>query len=453
MQQMQANRPNNRTIRVALLGVGTVGSQVARMLMSCSDVLSKRVGARLELVAMACRHPQNIDIPDLPMPIDKAMVTQDTASLCMRDDIDMVVELIGGVHPAYELVQSALEHGKSVVTANKALLAQFGPELYACAKTHGVDLYAEAAVAGAIPIVRPLQESLIGDNIQRIVGIVNGTTNYILDEMTVSGLDFASALAQAQEKGYAEADPTGDIEGFDAANKAAILAMLAFQMPLSIHDVHVEGVSHITALDIAAAQAEDKVIKLLAVVERIGAQVNASVYPALVSKKHPLASVHGSYNAVLVHAQHAGDLMFYGRGAGGAPTACAVMGDVVSAARHCVEHSFGPSVPLYENHAIVEANQIKERVVLRCQMVQTGPAFVGEVMDIVEDYGIKVTRLASACQGQADGECAYCGINGAGDVRLLLEEVTRSQLAEIVPMIEGLDCVEGTPLVLRLLDE
>lgn len=249
--------------------------------------------------------------------IDKSLLTSDTMSVVKNADI--VVELIGGTGVARTFVLEALNNGASVVTANKALLAKYGPELYKAAEDNHADIYFEAAVGGAIPIVRPLRESLVGDQVKSMLGIVNGTTNYILDEMTTKGLDFDVALKEAQEKGYAEADPTGDIEGYDAANKAAIMATLGFHTNVGIDDVTVEGITHITADDIAAATAEGKVVKLLAVVDHTEDGVSARVYPALIRNEHPLASVHGSFNAVFLHAEYADDLMFYGRGAGGAP--------------------------------------------------------------------------------------------------------------------------------------
>ncbi|PZO97699.1 MAG: homoserine dehydrogenase, partial [Gardnerella vaginalis] len=410
---MQSNQ-STKTIRVGLLGAGTVGSQTARLIVEQFNELKKRTGAEIELAAVACLRPEEVDAPW----IKRDLLTTDTASLCTREDIDIIVELIGGLEPAHTFVKSALSHGKSVVTANKALLAKFGPELYECAESHGVDLYFEASVAGAIPILRPLRESLIGDEITQIFGIANGTTNYILDEMTVRGLDFDSALRAAQEKGYAEADPTGDVEGFDAANKAAILATLAFQMPVSIDDVSVEGISAITAEDIAAASAEKRVIKLLAAVERhcdddgdgepnSYGGVSVSVYPALVGAEHPLASVHGSFNAVFVKAQAADDLMFYGRGAGGAPTASAVVGDVVSAARNLVRGCSGFGVPMYNKYVPASSEQTRADFVIRCNMEDTSLALSSEVMDVFADYGVKVERLASACEAQyaqAEGE-------------------------------------------------
>ena len=462
---MLSKKLANKTIRVGLLGAGTVGSQTARLIVEQGDELAARIGANIELAGVACLRPEEVDAPW----IDRDLLTTDTAALCAREDVDIVVELIGGLEPAHTFVKSALSHGKSVVTANKALLAKFGPELYECAESHGVDLYFEAAVAGAIPIVRPLRESLIGDEITQIFGIVNGTTNYILDEMTVRGLDFDSALRAAQEKGYAEADPTGDVEGFDAANKAAILATLAFQMPVSIDDVSVEGISAITAEDIAAAGAEDRVIKLLAAVERhddgesnsdgcvsTDAGVSVSVYPALVSAEHPLASVHGSFNAVFVKAKAADDLMFYGRGAGGAPTASAVVGDVVSAARNLVSGFAGFGVPMYNKYVPASSEQTRADFVIRCNMEDTSLALCSEVMDVFADHGVASERLASACQAkyaqtEGDSDCPQCGLGGPGSVRVLVRECSQAAVQAICEDLQKLDVVCGKPLVLRVI--
>ncbi|EPI43577.1 homoserine dehydrogenase [Gardnerella vaginalis] len=447
---MQSDQLTHKTIRVGLLGAGTVGSQTARLIVEQRDELAARTGAVVELVGVACLRPEEVDAPW----IARDLLTTDTAALCAREDVDIVIELIGGLEPAHTFVKTALEHGKSVVTANKALLAKFGPELYKCAESHGVDLYFEAAVAGAIPILRPLRESLIGDEITQIFGIVNGTTNYILDEMTVRGLDFDTALHAAQEKGYAEADPTGDVEGFDAANKAAILATLAFQMPVSIDDVSVEGITAITAADIAAASAEKRVIKLLAAVERHDENgVSVSVYPALVGAEHPLASVHGSFNAVFVKAQAADDLMFYGRGAGGAPTASAVVGDVVSAARNLVCGGSGFGVPMYNKYVPASDEQARADFVVRCNMEDTSLALCEEVMDVFASHGVQVERLSSSCEAQyeGDGDCPACGIGGQGDMRMLAKACSEADLHEVIADLQKLDVVCGKPLVLRVI--
>ena len=438
-------------IRVGLLGAGTVGSQTARLIVEENADLSARIGAPLELAAVACLHPEEVDVPW----IAKDLLSADAGAICKREDIDIIVELIGGLEPAHTFVKTALECGKSVVTANKALLAKFGPELYECAQKNVVDLSFEASVAGAIPILRPLRESLVGDKITQIFGIVNGTTNYILDEMTVRGLDFDSALRAAQEKGYAEADPTGDVEGFDAANKAAILATLAFQMPISIDDVSVEGISAITAEDIAAASAQNRVIKLLAAVasDTRGA-VSASVYPALVSKEHPLASVHGSFNAVFVKAQAADDLMFYGRGAGGAPTASAVVGDIVGAARNIARGCNDASVPMYNAKSLASTRSIRADFVVRCHMEDTSLALCSEVMDVFAEHGVNAERLPMLCQTQydGDGDCPACGIGGPGDLRVLVKDCTEADLSAILADLQKVDAVCAKPLALRIIE-
>jgi homoserine dehydrogenase len=292
------------TLTVALLGCGVVGSQVARLLTEQADDLALRVGARLELAGIAVRrfgHPRAAGI-------DRALLTTDAHALVTRPDIDIVVEVIGGIEPARPLLLAALKLGKPVVTANKALLAEHGAEIYAAAREYGADLYYEASVAGAIPLLRPLRESLVGDTVHRVLGIVNGTTNYILDRMDSSGADFAESLEEAQALGYAEADPTADVEGFDAAAKAAILASLAFHTQVTAADVHREGITEVTAADIGSARALGRVVKLLAICERCDGGVSVRVHPAMIPRSHPLAAVSEAYNAVFVEAESAGRL-------------------------------------------------------------------------------------------------------------------------------------------------
>jgi homoserine dehydrogenase len=320
-------------LKVALLGCGSVGSQVVRLLHEQADDLEARIGAPVELVGVAVRRAdakREVDVPE-------GLITTDAAAL-VASGADVVVEVIGGIEPARTLVLSALEHGASVVTANKALLAEDGATLFAAAEKAGRDLYFEAAVAGAIPILRPLRESLAGDRVRRVLGIVNGTTNFILDKMDTSGAGFSEALEEAQALGYAEADPTADVEGFDAAAKAAILAGLAFHTRVVAADVHREGISDVSAADVASAREMDSVVKLLAICELAegpdGPAVAARVHPAMIPRSHPLASVREAYNAVFVESEAAGQLMFYGPGAGGSPTASAVLGDLVTVARN-----------------------------------------------------------------------------------------------------------------------
>ncbi len=322
-------------LKVAMLGCGVVGSQVVRLLNEQADDLAARIGVPIELAGIAVRRPNRH--PDVP----SELLTTDAAELVERKDVDLVVEVIGGIEPARSLLLSALRSGKSVVSANKALLAEDGATLYAAAAEAGVDLYYEAAVAGAIPLLRPLRESLAGDRITRVMGIVNGTTNFILSRMDATGAGFDEALAEATALGYAEADPSADVDGFDAAAKAAILASLAFHTRVTAADVYREGISEVSAADMASARAMNCTVKLLAICERGDDSVSVRVHPAMIPRTHPLAGVGDAFNAVFVEAEAAGSLMFYGRGAGGAPTASAVLGDLVAIARNRVNGSRG----------------------------------------------------------------------------------------------------------------
>ena len=302
LKPADAGRQETKTLRIALLGCGSVGSQVARLLQEQADDLAVRTGARLELAGIAVRRPAHPRAAG----IDRDLLTADAGGLATRPDVDIVVEVIGGIEPARSLLLAAMKAGKSVVTANKALLAENGAEIHGAAREHGTDLYYEAAVAGAIPLLRPLRESLAGDTVHRVLGIVNGTTNYILDRMDSSGAGFTEALEEAQSMGYAEADPTADVEGFDAAAKAAILAGLAFHTEVTAADVHREGITDVTTADMASARALGCVVKLLAICEQSGGGVSVRVHPAMIPRSHPLASVGGAYNAVFVEAASAG---------------------------------------------------------------------------------------------------------------------------------------------------
>ncbi len=328
------DRPANQPLRLALLGCGSVGSQVVRLLRQQHDDLTARVGVPIELVGVAVRRPELQRDGEVP----RELFTTDAEALVRREDVDLVVEVIGGIEPARSLILAALESGASVVTANKALLAEDGATLFAAAEKAQRDLYYEASVAGAIPILRPLRESLAGDKVRRVLGIVNGTTNFILDKMDTLGSGFAEVLEEAQQLGYAEADPTADIEGYDAAAKAAILASLAFHTRVTAADVYREGITEVSAADVASAREMNSVVKLLAICELregpAGPAVSARVHPAMIPRSHPLASVREAFNAVFVESDAAGQLMFYGPGAGGAPTASAVLGDLVTVARN-----------------------------------------------------------------------------------------------------------------------
>ena len=350
-------------LRVAMLGCGVVGSEVARLIIEQAADLRARVGRPLELVGIAVRR----DDRDRPG-IDPDLFTTDAEALVTREDVDLVIELIGGIEPARSLLLAALRRGASVVTANKALLAVDGGTLFEAAERAGADLYFEAAVAGAIPIIRPLRESLVGDEITSVIGIVNGTTNYMLDRMDTAGIGFAEALAEAQALGYAEADPTADVEGFDAAAKAAILASLAFHTRVTGADVYREGITGITPADIASAQDIGCVVKLLAICQLspqvVGAadrRVSVRVHPAMIPRSHPLAGVGDAYNAVFVESMSAGRLMFYGPGAGGSPTASAVLGDLVTVARNRLRGAVGPGESSYAARPVSEIGGVMTR--------------------------------------------------------------------------------------------
>jgi homoserine dehydrogenase len=350
---------SERPLKVALLGCGVVGSEVARLMTTTSADLAARIGSPVELSGIAVRRPARAR----NLPVDPALFTTDARELAARPDNDVVIEVIGGIEPARSLILSAMEAGASVVTANKALLAERGAELHAAADKFGVDLYYEAAVAGAIPLLRPLRESIVGDKVKRVLGIVNGTTNFILDRMDSTGAGFDEALEEATELGYAEADPTADVEGFDAAAKAAILASLAFHTKVTAADVYREGITRVTASDVASAREMGSVVKLLAIceVDEARESVTARVHPAMIPRSHPLAGVREAYNAVFVESEAAGQLMFYGPGAGGTPTASAVLGDLVAVCRNRVNGGRAPSVTSYADLRVSPMGEARTR--------------------------------------------------------------------------------------------
>jgi homoserine dehydrogenase len=405
-----------KTLRVALLGCGVVGSEVARLLTEQSDELTARVGARLELAGVAVRRPaRHAQIP-------AEIITTDAAALVARDDIDLVVEVIGGIEPARTLLLTALVNGKSVVSANKALLADHGAALHDAATGAGVDLYYEAAVAGAIPLLRPLRESLAGDRITRVMGIVNGTTNFILSRMDATGAGFDEALAEATALGYAEADPTADVDGYDAAAKAAILAGLAFHTRVTSTDVYREGIGEVTAADIASARAIDCTIKLLAICERTSVagstakdQVAVRVHPAMIPRSHPLAGVGDAFNAVFVEAEAAGSLMFYGRGAGGAPTASAVLGDLVAVARNRVSGSRGAGASAYAELPVQSMGDIATRYHVALDVADQ-PGVLASVAGAFADQGVSIQTVRQ--EGRGDAATLVIVTHSAADAAL-----------------------------------
>ena len=390
-----------RRLRVAMLGAGAVGSQVAALLRKHGDELADRAGAALDLVGIAVRNPDAPRDVDLP----RELFTTDAEELIVGADI--VIELMGGIEPAREQILLALNSGADVVTANKALLATHGPEIFDAADQVGASVYYEAAAAGAIPIIRPLRDSLAGDRVQRIMGIVNGTTNYILDRMDREGSDFGGVLADAQALGYAEADPTADVEGFDAAQKAAILASLAFHTAVPLEAVHRDGITQIDAQMMDAARHAGYVIKLLAVCERLregsGDAISVRVYPALIPREHPLASVHGANNAVFVQAEAAGNLMFYGAGAGGVQTASAVLGDVVSAARRHIAGGVGVGESTRANLPVLPIGRVTTRYQITLE-VSDEPGVLATVAGILSDGRVSIATVEQTVLTHANGE-------------------------------------------------
>ncbi|GAB76732.1 homoserine dehydrogenase [Austwickia chelonae] len=437
-------------LRVALLGCGVVGSSVARLLTQNADDLAARIGRPIRIEGVAVRRLGR-DRSDTLLP-DEAFTT-DAEELVTRADI--VVEVIGGIEPARSLILRAMEHGASVVTANKALLAEDGPALYEAAARYGVDLYFEAAVAGAIPLLRPLRESLAGDDVSRIIGIVNGTTNYVLDKMDATGAGFAEAVAQAQALGYAEADPTADVEGFDAAAKAAILASLAFHTRVSSRDVYREGITEVSAADVVAAAEMDCVVKLLAICERVvdgqGTQgVSVRVHPAMVPRNHPLAGVREAFNAVFVEASAAGQLMFYGPGAGGDPTASAVLGDVVAVARHRVGGGLGPKESAYADLAVLPMGSAATRYYINLEVADL-PGVLAQIASVFATHGVSIQQVRQeACPPHDLDETDRELPGSAAQLVVVTHTAADAALSATVDELSELDIVRGVTSVMRV---
>jgi homoserine dehydrogenase len=423
---------SEQKLNIALLGCGVVGSQVARLLREQADDLAVRTGARLELAGIAVRRLSH------PRPgIDQGLLTTDAMGLATRPDVDVVIEVIGGIEPARSLLLSAMQTGKSVVTANKALLAEHGEQIHAASRATGADLYYEASVAGAIPLLRPLRESLAGDTVHRVLGIVNGTTNFILDRMDTSGAGFSESLEEAQALGYAEPDPTADVEGFDAAAKAAILAGLAFHTRVTAAEVHREGITEVTAADIASAKALGRIVKLLAICERSDSGVSVRVHPAMIPRSHPLAAVGGAYNAVFVEAQSAGQLMFYGAGAGGTPTASAVLGDVVAVARNRVAGTHGPELSTYAELPVLPMGDTLTRYHVSLD-VDDRPGVLAPVAEAFARHDVSIQAVRQTSRG---------------DEALLIivtHEARDADLAATISELQALPVVRAVASVMRV---
>ncbi|TCO57382.1 homoserine dehydrogenase [Actinocrispum wychmicini] len=419
-----------KPIRVALLGCGNVGSQVVRLLDEQAGDLTARIGAPIELAGIAVRRP------DRHRGVPKDLLTTDAAGL-VASDVDVVVEVIGGIEPVRGLLLAALRAGKSVVSANKVLLAEHAGELFAAADESGADLYFEAAVAGAIPLLRPLRESLAGDRITRVMGIVNGTTNFILSAMDETGANYAETLEEASRLGYAEADPTADVDGYDAASKAAILASIAFHTRVNAGDVYREGITAVTAADIVAARTLGRTIKLLAICERVDDTVTARVHPAMIPRSHPLASVGGAFNAVFVEAEAAGQLMFYGQGAGGAPTASAVLGDLVAVARNRVAGGHGPRESAYAALPVRPVSEVSTRYHLSLDVADKA-GVLASVAAVFAEHDVSIAAVRQ--EGRIDDASLVIVTHAAPD----------AALRSTVDKVAGLPAVREVVSVMRV---
>lgn len=428
-----------RNLRIALLGAGSVGAQVADQILQHGDELAARVGAGLELIGVAVRNPDSTRDAAIPA----HLITTDAETLVRNADI--VIELMGGIEPARSLILSAINAGADVITANKALLAHHGPEIFDAAAQVGAQVFYEAAVAGAIPIIRPLRESLAGDRVHRILGIVNGTTNFILDRIDTHGESMEAALAMATDLGYAEADPTADIEGFDAAQKASILASLAFHTHVPVEKVYREGITGVTLEQVQEARKAGYVVKLLAIAERVigpdGSEgVSARVYPAMVPLAHPLAAVHGAYNAVFVEAEAAGSLMFYGAGAGGIQTASAVLGDLVTAARRHVIGGPGVAESTHATFPILPISAIHTRYHVSLEIKDAAGA-LAEIASLFAKHGVSVESVEQ--KTATDGSLTATLVIGT-------HEAIEADLAATVEALAASPVVERVSGVLRV---
>ena len=422
-----------KEISIGMLGCGVVGSQVARLLSEDSGDFAERSGARLALKKIAVR---NLSAPREN--ISSQLLTTDAESIVTDPSIDIIIEVMGGIEPARTLLLTAISQKKSVITANKALLAKHGAELFEAADKNGVDLYYEAAVGGAIPILRPLRESIVGDHVHRIMGIVNGTTNYILTKMDERGSEFALALKEAQDLGFAEANPSADVDGNDAAAKAAILAGLAFHTRVSIDDVYCEGISKISSRDVQVAHDIEHIIKLLAIAESTpDNQISVRVHPTLIPREHPLAAVRNSFNAIFVEAESAGELMFYGRGAGGAPTASAVLGDLIAIARNKTRGGEGHGESDYAQLAIAPIDNVLTRYLIRLDVADK-PGVLASVAQTFASHNVSIETVRQSGRGSS------------AELIVMTHTASDSSLAATVDALSKSDVVKNVESVIRV---
>lgn len=429
-----------KTINIALLGFGTVGSGVAETIKRNSKMMEEELNCRLQITHVLVRHPEKYENLDILKGVD---VTDSFTNIIQDSDVGIVVEVMGGIHPAKEYIFDALNHQKNVVSANKDLVALFGPEIMNTAVKNKVNFSCEASVGGGIPILRPLHDSLAANEIESIVGIVNGTTNFILSSMDEEGMSYSDALRVAQKKGFAEADPTNDVCGYDAARKLAILASIGFRANVTFDDVLVEGIEKISQKDVQYASEMGYTIKLLAVGTRQENGIALNVYPAFVPKTHPLASVKGSYNAIYVTGNIVDDVMFYGRGAGSLPTASAVMADVISTAKHIMNHSTGTGMMLTETKRIPFYSSLKLKNSYYFRL-------------IVDDVTGVLSQIASA---YADNDISIkevvqkSRIEDAAELMIITQDTPRENIIHVEKALQVLPCMRQVANIVRVMED
>lgn len=422
--------------RVGLLGCGNVGSALARLIDEHADVIAARAGVGIEIARVAVRDVKKSR--DVRVPPDR--FTGDPLDLVRDPDIDVIVEMMGGVDPARELITEALKSGKSVVTANKELIARHGPDLFATAAASGVDLLFEASVAGGIPLMRPLRESLAGDRIRRVMGIVNGTTNFILTRMSDDHMSFEDALADAQRLGYAEPDPSADVQGDDAAAKAAIIATIAFGARVNVDDVYREGITSVSRDDIESAAILGYAVKLLAVAEELEGGISVRVHPAMIPVHHPLASVRDAFNAVFIEGEAVGELMLYGRGAGGGPTASALSGDLIDAVKNRVSGAKGATIGELVERPIRAIDDSESQFYLLMEVADR-PGVLGAIANEFGEHSVSIKSMEQRGMGE--------------DARLVFvtHRARESALRATLEALRGVETVHRVGSVLRVLGD
>lgn len=433
-EKESSDMEGKKPVKVALLGLGTVGTGVYKLLNLRKDEMVYKIGTNVELTKILVHQ---IDKPRAG--IDQSILTNQWKDIIEDEEIDIVIEVMGGIEPAKTYILEALNSGKNVVTANKDLIAEYGKELLDAAQNNGVDFLFEASVAGGIPIIRPLKQCLAGNEITEVVGIVNGTTNYILTKMAEEKMDFKDALEKATELGYAELDPTADIEGLDAGRKVAIMASIAFHSRVVFGDVYTEGITKITARDMEYAKEFGCVIKLLGVARDSKEGMEMAVYPMLIGKEHPLASVRDSFNAVFVHGDAVGDTMYYGRGAGELPTASAIVGDVIDVARDLEYNCNGRiSCSCYMNKKIKEIGEIENKNYLRMQ-VEDHPGVLSNVASILARYQVSIDKVTQKrhCEGEAE-------------IVIITDRVREKDFQKAIQELEGISIIRKVSSVIRV---